>query len=176
MAGELGIKTVLSCTSLSKIWEPAGDDTRGEPDNWRIGDEGCTKTECSPVWTRVGDVVALEGAVDVLEACEVTGGVAFASEAEVSELSPFFFPKPNRDRFLALASFWLSMLRSESGSSTARGVESSKLLSSATSLPLGNRSPLFKVGDSARLMVMDNKTRNKRRKRGFLNMALLLFL
>lgn len=40
IAGELGGK-VLSCTSRSKIWEPAGDTTRGEEeDRFLCGEDG----------------------------------------------------------------------------------------------------------------------------------------
>jgi hypothetical protein len=47
MAGELGL-TELSWTSRSKIWEVAGDESRGEPVKPRPGDEGNVKL-CSAV-------------------------------------------------------------------------------------------------------------------------------
>jgi hypothetical protein len=40
IAGEFGIKTVLSWTSRSKICERAGEATRGEVDKARFGEDG----------------------------------------------------------------------------------------------------------------------------------------
>ena len=40
MAGEFGLAVALSCTSRSKICEPAGDDKRGDVDRARFGEDG----------------------------------------------------------------------------------------------------------------------------------------
>ncbi|KLU84957.1 hypothetical protein MAPG_03991, partial [Magnaporthiopsis poae ATCC 64411] len=90
IAGDVGSAETDSCTSRSKICEPAGDARRGD----RCGDVDRT----GDVGTLLGDaVVRLEG--DCLGA-EVLAAVA----AGTSESSAFFLPKPNRERFFFLPS------------------------------------------------------------------------
>lgn len=174
MAGELGFNTVLSCTSRSKIWEPAGDDSRVELERARVGDDGCTNTACSLVSARVGDLVVLEAVVDALnvldalDAWGAKGGVLFllllASGGDLNLLSSFFLTNPNRDRLLVLMFLSLfSMAEPSTGFSTVLGVESSMLVPSATSTPLlGARSPFPGLGDVTKLMIdLPDETVNK---------------
>jgi len=109
MAGEVGM-AVLSCTSRSKIWLPAGDARRGEEAS--LPGEVGTKWVCS-VW--IGEVFA-----DRLDATLFLAGSDLACTLDDS--SVFFFPKPNRPLF-----FFFS-----SASGIARGVESPGVTSASS--------------------------------------------
>jgi hypothetical protein len=132
IAGELGPRTALSWTSRSKICEVAGEDRRGEPENPRPGEEGSTNA-WSPWVAQVEDwaVESFDPSRDnkgglVVAEFDLDGDRDRASDFELSVdflvTGAFFFPKPNRLRFLAffVSSGWLT---SSPAKSPARGVE-----------------------------------------------------
>lgn len=149
MAGEFGARTVLSCTSRSKICEPAGEERRGDVDRARFGEAGRVEewSVCEAcVDGTVGCVMADIWDASWLEAgCEPVG-------VSAEEGVCFFLPSPKRLRFLDLA-VDLSSWESASGVSRALGVEPSMLLSSATS-SWAMRSPLVMGAASARRLMV----------------------
>lgn len=163
IAGELGLRIVLSWTSRSKICEVAGDERRGEPLNPRLGDEGKTN-DCSPWVAQVEDWAA-----DSFDASrDRVGGLVVAEfdfdgdcdrvsdfEASVDFLvvGVFFFPNPNKLRFLLFASFLESSVRLSSSSmkSLARGV--ALFNRSSARMASAYRPPGATVAGSAELMM-----------------------
>lgn len=147
MAGELGWRTVLSCTSRSKIWDPAGEESRGEVDSALLGEEGEGKQSCCELGAGLPDPTAPERFDESL----VMDGTWVAP----GEVDDFFLPNPNRARFLPLPDFSSSacfMSALEAASAGARGVEVPRLLSSAMS-SCASLSPPVIGAASARLML-----------------------
>lgn len=166
IAGELALRTALSCTSRSKICEVAGEDNRGEPEKPRPGDDGgstnawsfwvgqvedCVVESFDPSRDIKGGLVVAEFEFDLVSDWDRESD--FVLSVDFFTVAAFFFPNPKRLRFLLFlaSSGWLAF---SSAKSPARGVELFNRSSSAKMAwsyrPLG-----VMLAGSARLMTSD---------------------